>query len=147
MGDKTDLIQSIEQKFRIMFRQVQRDLNDLFKGDNITSHEFIFLKRLSLEEPVKISDISREMNVTASYATAVTDRLLQRGYVNRNRSEVDRRIVELTSTDKGKELLKEMEIRRSDYLLKLYSHLSNEELKILDILMEKIQKVTINEND
>lgn len=138
MKEKTELIQNIEQKFRFMFRHVQRDLNELFKDDDITSHEFIFLKRLSLQEPVKISDLSREMNVTASYATAVSDRLLQRGYVNRNRSEVDRRIVELTSTDKGKKLVSEMEIRKADYLLHIHSHLSIEELKILDLLLEKI---------
>ncbi len=138
MDKKSELIQNIEQRFRTMFRQVQRGINELFKDNNITSHEFIFMKRLSEQEPVKISDLSKEMNVTASYATAVADRLLQRGYVERHRSEVDRRIVELNSTEEGKTLVKEMEVLKNRYMLNLHSHLSIEELKILDILLEKL---------
>ncbi|WEG11853.1 MarR family transcriptional regulator [Pullulanibacillus sp. KACC 23026] len=145
MEEKVALIQSIEQRYRMMFRQIQKELNDLFRGENITSHELVFLKQISIEEPVKISDLSKELSVTPSYATALSDRLLQRGYIERKRSEVDRRIVELTSTDQGKALVVELDNKKSQFFLKLYSHFSIEELKILDILIGKFEKATYPE--
>ena len=140
MDDRKALIQKVEQSFRFTFRRVQRDINELFKDNDMTSHEFIFLKRLSLEEPIKISDLSKDMNVTASYATAVSERLLKHGYLNRNRSTVDRRIVELTSTPTGKTLVEELERRKAAYLQKLFTHLSLEELEALVHLFDKMKR-------
>jgi DNA-binding MarR family transcriptional regulator len=140
MDERRALTQKVEHSFRLIFRRVQRDLNELFKGNDITSHEFIFLKRLSLEEPIKISDLSKDMNVTASYATAVSERLLKHGYLNRNRSTVDRRIVELTSTPTGSELVERLERRKAAYLQILFSHLSLDDMEMLDHLLEKMQK-------
>ncbi|HET6872457.1 MAG TPA: MarR family transcriptional regulator [Sporolactobacillaceae bacterium] len=140
MDERRALTQKVEQSFRLIFRRVQRDLNELFKGNGITSHEFIFLKRLSLEEPIKISDLSKDMNVTASYATAVSERLLKQGFLNRNRSTIDRRIVELTSTPSGRMLVERLERRKAVYLQKLFSHVSMEDMETLDVLLEKIQK-------
>ena len=140
MDDRKALIQKVEQSFRFTFRRVQRDINELFKDNDMTSHEFIFLKRLSLEEPIKISDLSKDMNVTASYATAVSERLLKHGYLNRNRSTVDRRIVELTSTPTGKTLVEELERRKAAYLQKMFTHLSLEELEALVHLFDKMKR-------
>ncbi|HSU80448.1 MAG TPA: MarR family transcriptional regulator [Candidatus Angelobacter sp.] len=140
MDDRKTLIQKVEQSFRFTFRRVQRDINELFKDNDMTSHEFIFLKRLSLEEPIKISDLSKDMNVTASYATAVSERLLKHGYLNRNRSTVDRRIVELTSTPTGKTLVEELERRKAAYLQKMFTHLSLEELEALVHLFDKMKR-------
>jgi DNA-binding MarR family transcriptional regulator len=140
MDDRKALIQKVEQSFRFTFRRVQRDINELFKDNDMTSHEFIFLKRLSLEEPIKISDLSKDMNVTASYATAVSERLLKHGYLNRNRSTVDRRIVELTSTPTGKTLVEELERRKAAYLQKMFTHLSLEDLEALVHLFDKMKR-------
>lgn len=52
------------------------------------------------------SDISREMMVTLGTVTVSLNRLEQKGYVERTRSQQDKRVVHLSLTKKGKLLYK-----------------------------------------
>ncbi|OON96434.1 MAG: MarR family transcriptional regulator [Epulopiscium sp. Nele67-Bin005] len=49
-----------------------------------------------------MTDIADNLGVTVGTVTTSINRLLEKGYVTRNRSEEDRRFVEIQLTDKGK---------------------------------------------
>ena len=70
-----------------------------------------------------MGQLSENMNFPMSTATGIVDRLVRKGYLERGRSETDRRIVVIALTGKGKEFVacvKEMifsYIRRADEVL------------------------------
>ena len=56
------------------------------------------------------SQIASEVNVTSSHITAVTDRLVRKGFVERKRSNSDRRIVYLEITEHGREVTENLKL-------------------------------------
>ncbi|WKB35007.1 MarR family transcriptional regulator [Terrilactibacillus sp. S3-3] len=88
-------ILKLERMLAVQFRRFKQEINALH-GDKLTGHEYMVLRILSQNQPQMMSQLAKDFGVTASYATMVVDKLLQKGYVNRERSKKDRRIVELT---------------------------------------------------
>jgi DNA-binding MarR family transcriptional regulator len=57
--------------------------------------------RLTSEDPPSLGELARHMHCDASYATALADRLEERGLVERRVSARDRRVKELVPTPAG----------------------------------------------
>lgn len=77
---------------------------DVAAREGLTSPQAISLMRLQPHEPPSLGDLARHMNCDASYATALADRLEERGLVERRVSETDRRVRELVLTPAGLEV-------------------------------------------
>ncbi|MCI1858934.1 MAG: MarR family transcriptional regulator [Sporolactobacillus sp.] len=84
------------------------------------------------------SNIAKKMEISPSYATTVIDKLIRRGYVRRQRSETDRRIVRLTPTDEGRALYQKLYHLRKNYLYQTFQVFTDEELDQLAKLMDKL---------
>ena len=68
-----------------------------------------------------VSRVANELNVSNSHITAVTEKLINKGFVTRSRSTSDRRVVYLEITEQGKDLVAKMEgaknnIYKKDFL-------------------------------
>lgn len=85
-----------------------------------------------------MGQLSENMNFPMSTATGIVDRLVKKGYMERGRSDTDRRIVVISLTEKGKEFaagVKEMifsYIRRADEVLE------DEEWETIIRIVEKV---------
>jgi DNA-binding MarR family transcriptional regulator len=78
------------------------------------------------------------MNISNSSMTCISDRLMEREFVTRVRSQKDRRVVYLSITDKGKAFAEEMErVLTKEYGEKL-SHFTDEELQTFLRLLNKM---------
>jgi MarR family transcriptional regulator, organic hydroperoxide resistance regulator len=71
------------------------------QAEGLTPPQAISLMRLSPEEPRRLGELARGMHCDASYATALADRLEERGFVERRVSATDRRVRELVPTAAG----------------------------------------------
>jgi DNA-binding MarR family transcriptional regulator len=65
----------------------------------------------SLDEPVPMSRIAEALRCDRSAVTWITDRLEERGYVERRSDERDRRVKLLALTDEGKRVREEIRSR------------------------------------
>lgn len=137
-NDRQNLLSALEKQFIRLFRQFKNDLNKKLGGD-ITRHEFMFMKLLYKQEPKKMSSLACELDVTASHATAVVEKLAQKNWLERQRSSEDRRIIELRLTDKGEEMVQYMEEVRTEYLISVFKNLSDDEINVMHQLLEKLQ--------
>ncbi|MCA1036974.1 MULTISPECIES: MarR family winged helix-turn-helix transcriptional regulator [Bacillus] len=126
----------LERAFRTVFRTLRQEVNKLM-GDEVTSNEFTVLKLIA-DGPKMASAISKELNVSASHITSVTDSLVRKGYMTRSRSENDRRVVELVLTGTGKELVEKLEEKKSAYLQAKFRSFTEEELDQLVKLFQKL---------
>lgn len=74
---------------------------DAGQAEGLTPPQAMTLMRLSPDDPRSLGDLARHMHCDASYATALADRLEERGFVERRVSATDRRVRELVPTAAG----------------------------------------------
>ncbi len=69
---------------------------------DITNNDFHVLEAVGIEEPRSVSNIARRLNVTAGTLNVSMNSLEKKGYLVRERSQKDKRVVLATLTEKGK---------------------------------------------
>ncbi len=120
-----------------MFRTLRNDIGKIF-GGYIPWNEFIVLRILNRTNKEMVSRVANELNVSNSHITAVTEKLINKGFVNRSRSTSDRRVVYLEITEQGKDLVAKMEDAKKQYLQERFSTLSEEEMNIMISISKKL---------
>jgi len=94
---------------------------------------------------VIMSQISDYLNAPLSTTTGLVNRLVKNGYLQRERSDEDRRIVAIQLTDQGRTMMTEVKASIGSYLERINAVLSAEErqalfqifMKIIDTLSQK----------
>lgn len=129
----------LEKLLRTVYRKLRQEINSII-GREVSLNEFMVLKYLYVTDHAKASDLSKELNVSASHITSVTDSLAKKGLIIRRRSDQDRRIVEMVLTDSGKLLVKDLEEKKSAYLQSKFSQFSEQELSDFIRLFRKLNE-------
>ncbi len=127
----------LESLFRSVFRKLKNEMRAIL-GQGLTNNEYILLKNLSSDTRMRSSELAVKMDVSASHITSVTDSLASKQLIIRDRSNLDRRVVELSITDEGFKIMNEIEMKRSKYLREVFSKLSPNEVDDLILLFNKL---------
>lgn len=85
-----------------------------------------------------MSQIAEEIHIPMSTATGMVERLVKLGYLSRERSEQDRRIVVIKLTDKGTALMNQLKEMISQYLHRISESLTKEEIDLLSKIFMKV---------
>lgn len=128
--DRDELIETIGNTFQILIRRFKKSIQTLPCG-TITAHEYVFLACLLNGQQRTASGLAKQFEVTPSYATMVVDKLIRNGFLSRHRSTSDRRIVELTVTDKGSQTLEKIGVERRQILRDIFDRLDDDQLMVL----------------
>ncbi len=88
----------------------------------------IVLSEVKKSGRCKPIDLAKKLGYSKSSITAISNKLMDAGYIARTEDQHDRRTVYFTITDKGNAILKEVEVLGQDYYKTIYSVLSEEEL-------------------
>lgn len=70
-----------------------------------TAAQINTLRAIAGRDEWRMSDLSHRLRVSAGSLTTMINRLIEAGMVQRTRSDLDRRVVTVKLTDKGRELL------------------------------------------
>lgn len=108
--------------------------------DSITPSQFFLLKLIALQSTCKAADIAHTLDISPSAATTILDRLYKNGWIEKNRSEKDRRIVWLTLTENGRRILSEIEVERIQLLVKKFDNIEEDELATVCEVFKKLLK-------
>lgn len=87
-----------------------------------------------------MSEVAQQLRITVGTLTTAINHLVRKGYVQRNRSEEDRRNVYISLTKRGKLAYRVHEKFHSDMIKNTISGLSDEEEKVL---MDSLEKLNI----
>ena len=68
---------------------------------DITNNDMHIIEAVGVDEPQNMSSIAKKLSVTMGTLTISMNNLVKKGYVVRQRSEEDRRVVYILLTDKG----------------------------------------------
>lgn len=100
-----------------------------------------FMTLLSLaraEEPCRMGPLAEATMQSAASMTAIVDRLMERGLVQRRRDPRDRRSVVVSLTDDGQRLLQQVKADRRHTVKQVLGQLSPEEQACLRTILDKM---------
>jgi DNA-binding MarR family transcriptional regulator len=113
----------------------------------LTSPQFIVLTWLQDQGPLPMSDIADRVGITMAGATGLVDRLVHAGWVTRERSAEDRRVVMIHLTPAGQEAVAQDKARRRERLRALTSGLSDADLADLHRILGTVLQATLRGPD
>ncbi|SDZ18633.1 MarR family winged helix-turn-helix transcriptional regulator [Thermoactinomyces sp. DSM 45892] len=137
MSTRFEAILEIETMFRLIQRSMRKELREAW-GETLTGTEFVLLHHLDLRGPQMITALAQEFEVSVSHITHVVDQLEREQYVARQRSQLDKRVVEVHITEKGQEKSTWMSEKRKEYLLQKFDPFTLDDLSVLQNLYKKL---------
>lgn len=100
--------------------------------------EIFTMLYLDKRKEATMTELVDYINSPMSTATGIVDRLVKSGYIKRERSETDRRIVILTLTEEGSSLINKLKDTIQSYLNMIVDDLTEEEKQLMTNIMFKI---------
>jgi len=114
-------------------------MKDLFEQYDITAQQFNILRILrGAGEPLSTMQIRQRMLDKMSDTSRIVDRLLKKDLVKKVVCKSDRRLVDVTITEKGLTLLERMDNHQDD-MDAIFKNLSETEANTLNQLLDKIR--------
>ncbi len=113
----------------------------------LTYSQWIILQTLmTLGAPMSPSELNKYLTIEGTSISILIDVIEKRGLIRRRRSRVDRRMVKVSLTEQGQELLAEIDPQISRLIEKIYGLLSFSERKQLITLCRKIRDASVKNN-
>ncbi|MFP4497487.1 MAG: MarR family winged helix-turn-helix transcriptional regulator [Vulcanimicrobiota bacterium] len=125
-------------KLQKVHQEIYRDIQKNFQDKGITASQFEVLIELSKHKQLPMWKISDLLAVTGGNVTGLIDRLENKGFVVRIRSEKDRRIILAKITRKGEEIFENTIHNFTESLKSNLCTLEISEFKELDSILEKL---------
>ncbi|RCX16767.1 DNA-binding MarR family transcriptional regulator [Fontibacillus phaseoli] len=105
---------------------------------DLTAQQYLILQILSKTEQRNSSELAQELDVTLPAVTNLTNKLVRKGYLERRTSDTDRRSVNLSLTEQGREVEKRLLTKYKELTRHLWSQFTEREL---DLLVASYQKM------
>jgi DNA-binding MarR family transcriptional regulator len=126
---------------RRVAQAVEVDSRRLAKAVNATGPQLVCLRGIVTYEPTTATDISSLVYLSPSTVVGIFDRLESKGLVKRRRDRKDRRVVFVTATDAGRELVARAPHPLFDALGKLLGKLSKTEQQVLVATVDELARL------
>ena len=149
MGLEKDINQykfrNMQQKSMInliyTYNWVEYRTKSLMDKHGLTNQQYNILRILKGRDPTPVStlQIRERMLDKMSDTSRIVDRLVLKGLVVKKACKTDRRLVDVTISERGKVLLSEMEHYEND-MDGLLANLNDSELEKLNTLLDKIRE-------
>lgn len=123
-----------------------RDVNEIEQKaiitsefEDITNNDMHVIEAIGMEAPKNMSAIARELSVTVGTLTISMNSLVKKGYVVRQRSSEDRRVVYISLSEKGMMAYYHHEKFHKQMIDGIVKELTKEELEALVMALTKLK--------
>jgi DNA-binding MarR family transcriptional regulator len=114
---------------------------------NFSKTELMALMVVDRYGEVSMSQICDALNIPMSTSTGIVDRMVKKGFLHRERSDIDRRVVVVAMTERGREVFRYFRDMLTGYLEQIESALTEEEKQLLYRIFTKIIAVINSEKE
>lgn len=125
--DRLSLMKSLDESFREVRKLILAEWNKENVHSLGMTHGRMLITLFEMG-PQKASSLAESLRITSGGVTGISDRLIELGYITRERSEVDRRAVLLHLTEEGKAMVTTMMEVREKVMRKLFHGMSTEDM-------------------
>lgn len=98
---------------------------------DITNNDMHIIEAIGIEEPRRMSDIAKRLDVTMGTLTTNMNSLEDKGYIVRERSTADKRVVLVVLTAKGKKAFYHHRGFHRDMIKAIVKGLDEDEMKVM----------------
>lgn len=123
---------------RLMSIEEKAIITDEFK--DISNNDMHIIEAIGIEEPRSVSNVASRLDVTVGTLNIAMNRLEKKGYIERNRSEADKRVVLATLTEKGKNAFFHHRDFHKKMIRAIVADLSDEEMQSLYSCLNRLMK-------
>lgn len=141
MTTKDTIISEIMDNIRRVFQAVNDTSKKAQRESGMTGPQLWAIKLIGDLSPVRVSDLAARMYLNPSTVVGILDRLESRGFVKRDRSVDDRRVVKVQLTAAGKDLLVRAREVASGLLVNGLETLTFKELNNIEAGLDKLVSI------
>ncbi len=126
--------QTLNELLVYLFNQIMDiEQTRLITGEfsDITNNDMHIIEAVGLQGHRNMSAVAKQLNVTIGTLTITVNRLVKKGYVIRQRSEQDKRVVHLELSEKGQRAYAHHMHFHEQMIDGVIKHLSEDELQVL----------------
>ena len=105
---------------------------------DITYNDMHIIEAVGIDEPRNMKPVAKLMSVATGTLTKAMDALCEKGYVVRERSTKDKRVIKLRLTDKGKSAYYHHEQFHRQMIKNIASEMSEQETEVLIYALAKM---------
>jgi DNA-binding MarR family transcriptional regulator len=135
---KDELLLQMQSSMETLLMKLRQEAQHMNGPENLAAGQIFLLFKLCQKGICNASDVANLIGISSGAVTGMTDKLVNMGLIQRERSETDRRVVLFTITDKGKETIQRIRDQRFNRLTELFRQISNNELEITINVFNKI---------
>ena len=104
---------------------------------DLSMTEIHTIEAVGIKDAKTMGEIAHDLRITVGTLSAAITKLIKKGYVERKRTEEDRRVVLVSLTSKGENVYKEHQVFHEEMITSMLGNFSEEEY-ILAIALEKL---------
>ena len=106
---------------------------------DISVNDMHIMEAIGIQEPNNMSTVAKAVSVTTGTLTIAINHLVKKGYVERTRSEEDRRVVLVSLSEKGEKAFLHHKIFHEKMVMAVLDDLNPKETKDLTRALLKLQ--------
>jgi DNA-binding MarR family transcriptional regulator len=106
---------------------------------DITNNDMHIIDAIGMEEEKTMSMVAKKLDVTLGTLTIAINNLVKKGYVTRNRSQKDKRVVLISLQPKGKKAFLHHKKFHEDMTRALLGNLQEDQVQILIKALENLR--------
>lgn len=134
-GEVVDIYDSMNDILVKLFRDLMTiEEKAIITGEykDITNNDLHVIDSIGTASPKNMSMIAKELSVTTGTLTIAINSLVKKGYVERSRSDEDRRVVLVSLSEKGRQAYEHHKKFHEEMIAATVKGLTGEEIKILE---------------
>ena len=130
----------------IMMKEFSRCMSAELHRGKVTLPQIMILHFLEIEQEAKMKDLARFMGVTMAAMTGIIDRLVKSGHCIRVYDTQDRRVIKIKLTNKGDNLVKNINESKRQMMLKIFGKISETDRQDYLRILLQIKDILLKEN-
>ncbi|MBR7926791.1 winged helix-turn-helix transcriptional regulator [Aerococcaceae bacterium zg-ZUI334] len=124
--------------------RIEADTRKLIAKYKLNMNEFAILEFLLHKGPATMQVLKEGILAANTSITYIVDKLCEKNYIVREFDSKDRRIINVSLTEQGRELISELFPIHAEQLTEAFEHISLEEIGQLRHLLKKINGISSN---
>ena len=105
---------------------------------DLSMTEIHTIEAVGIKDAKTMGEIAHDLRITVGTLSAAITKLIKKGYVERKRTEEDRRVVLVSLTSKGENVYREHQVFHEEMICAMLSNFSDEEEQVLSKSLEKL---------
>ncbi len=143
MEDNMDINHTLNEVLVKLFRNVNVIEERAIRTEeykDVTTNDMHVIEAIGMEGARNMTSVARSLEVTTGTLTIAVNSLVKKGYVDRVRSEEDRRVVLVSLSDKGKKAYLHHRKFHDQMIDSVVQELTEEEQVVLEKALSKLNR-------